>query len=343
MGLAKWSADKIRRIGKNKQEEQVVSGVKPKMKTKSPYRDQPLMIEDLTREDLEMILTGLIDKGIVSGEDVKDRMVSGVKQEEKSQSLDHDVPLTIADLTREGLEMVMTGLIDKGIISGQFINEQAKKMIGDIRGDVRRQVENTAEVKGKLLSREQRETLFRTLKLRFDKHKKDKEFKIEREGIEWAKVWVKLEANPEKMWSLNEMERTGGEPDVVGYDEKTGEYIFFDCSKESSEGRRKVCFNRAGQKIAERRGRKPAGNAVDMAEAMGAKITTRSEYEELRGLVGFDRITLYWIVPDNMSEIEMRTARFALGTHWFAGEISVVRVDTDNIEDDRAFRCLLRV
>lgn len=112
--------------------------------------------------------------------------------------------------------------------------------------------------------------------------------------IEWAKVQAKLEANPQKLWSLSEMERSGGEPDVVGYDRKTGEYIFFDCSAESPKGRRNVCYDREGQKKREKEGLHP-GSAIDMAAAMGVELLTEEEYFYLQKLGGFDSKTQSWV------------------------------------------------
>ena len=116
----------------------------------------------------------------------------------------------------------------------------------------------------KELSQRQQEELLETLKTRFEKNKN------RHKGIEWPNVRAKLEAKTEKLWSLNEMERTGGEPDVVGQDKKTGEYVFFDCSAESPKGRRSVCFDREGQN--ERKAFKPKENAVDMASDMGIEL-----------------------------------------------------------------------
>jgi hypothetical protein len=118
----------------------------------------------------------------------------------------------------------------------------------------------------KELSPEQREELLRALKARFEKNMN------RHKGLDWAKVQAKLEANPEKLWSLFEMERTGGEPDVVGHDEKTGEYIFYDCSAESPKGRRNVCYDR--EALESRKEFKPKDTALDMAAAMGIEILT---------------------------------------------------------------------
>jgi len=114
------------------------------------------------------------------------------------------------------------------------------------------------------------------------------------EGLEWAKVQAGLEANAEKLWSLNEMERTGGEPDVVGYDKQTGEYIFFDCSAESPKGRRNVCYDREGQES--RKEHKPENNAMDMAASMGIELLTEKQYRELQKVGEFDLKTSSWIV-----------------------------------------------
>ena len=137
----------------------------------------------------------------------------------------------------------------------------------------------------KELSPEQLEELLRALKARFEKNMN------RHKGLEWAKVQEKLEANTEKLWSLNEMERTGGEPDVVGHDKKTGEYVFYDCSAESPKGRRSVCYDREGQEDKEKHGVHPEGNAVDMAAAMGIELLTEEQYRELQKLGNFDTKT----------------------------------------------------
>jgi hypothetical protein len=141
--------------------------------------------------------------------------------------------------------------------------------------------------RNKELSPEQREELLRALKARFERNLN------RHKGLEWAKVQAKLEANTGKLWSLNEMERTGGEPDVVGHDEKTGEYIFYDCSAESPKGRRRVCYDREGQEA--RKEHKPENNALDMAAAMGIELLTEEEYRELQNLGSFDSKTSSWV------------------------------------------------
>ncbi len=141
----------------------------------------------------------------------------------------------------------------------------------------------------KELSAKQCEELLRTLKARFEKNMN------RHKGLAWAKVEAKLKANVEKLWSLNEMERTGGEPDVVGHDKKTGEYIFYDCSADSPKGRRSVCYDREGQK-ADIKGRPDAAaNAVDLAAAMGVELLTEQQYRELQQLGEFDTKTSSWI------------------------------------------------
>ncbi|WP_028986166.1 DUF4256 domain-containing protein [Thermicanus aegyptius] len=148
----------------------------------------------------------------------------------------------------------------------------------------------------KELSPEQREKLLETLKARFEKNMN------RHEGLEWAKVQAKLEANPEKLWSLNEMERTGGEPDVVGYDKETDEYIFFDCSAESPKGRRSVCYDR--EALESRKEHKPENNAVDMAYAMGIELLTEEQYRELQKLGNFDTKTSSWVkTPENIRRL----------------------------------------
>jgi len=113
------------------------------------------------------------------------------------------------------------------------------------------------------------------------------------QGLEWAKVQARLEANPGTLWSLNEMERTGGEPDAVGHDKQTGEYIFYDCSAESPKGRRSICYDRAA--LDARKENKPKGNAIDMAAAMGVELLTEEQYRELQTLGNFDTKTSSWV------------------------------------------------
>ncbi len=137
------------------------------------------------------------------------------------------------------------------------------------------------------LSAEQREQLVETLKSRFGKNPN------RHPGIEWADVQARLEANPEKLWSLGEMERTGGEPDVIGYDSSTGEYIFCDCSAESPKGRRSVCYDR--EALDSRKANKPQNTATDMAAAMGIDLLTEDQYRELQKLGCFDNKTSSWV------------------------------------------------
>ncbi|MCE3253287.1 MAG: hypothetical protein K0Q67_2307 [Cellvibrio sp.] len=137
------------------------------------------------------------------------------------------------------------------------------------------------------MNAKQREELFNRLKTRFEKNMN------RHKGLDWAKVQAKLEANTEKLQSLNEMEVTGGEPDVVGYDKKTGEFIFFDCSAETPKGRRSTCFDREG--LESRKEHKPEHNAVDMAAAMGIEILSEEQYRELQQLGEFDLKTSSWI------------------------------------------------
>ena len=139
----------------------------------------------------------------------------------------------------------------------------------------------------KVLSQQQREELLRVLKARFEKNMN------RHEGIEWVNVQAKLEAITEKLWSLNEMERTGGEPDVISQDKKAGEYIFYDCSTESPKGRRSVCYDREAWET--RKKHKPENNAIDMATTMGIVILTEDQYRELQKLGNFDTKTSSWV------------------------------------------------
>jgi hypothetical protein len=137
------------------------------------------------------------------------------------------------------------------------------------------------------LSKKQREEILQALQARFENNMN------RHKGLEWAKVQAKLEANAEKLWSLSEMERLGGEPDVVGHDKKTGEYIFCDCSEESPKGRRNLCYDR--EALESRKKDKPKGNAMDMASAMGIELLSEEQYRELQKLGDFDTKTSSWV------------------------------------------------
>lgn len=148
------------------------------------------------------------------------------------------------------------------------------------------------------VSAEQREELLETLKARFDDNKS------RHKGLDWSDVLARLEARPEKLASLNAMESTGGEPDVVGYDKKTGEYIFYDCSAETPDGRKNICYDAEGQREREKKGVHPAGNAVDIAADMGIELLTEAQYRELQELGEFDTRTSSWInTPPEIREL----------------------------------------
>jgi len=183
----------------------------------------------------------------------------------------------------------------------------------------------------KELSPEQRVELFRTLKGRFDKN-------INRhKGLEWAKLQAKLEADTEKLWSLGEMERTGGEPDVVGFDKNTGEYIFYDCSAESPKGRRSICYDR--EALESRKEFKPENNAIDMAAAMGIAILTEEQYRELQKLGNFDTKTSSWVKTPS----EIRKLGGALFADFRYGNVFVYHNGAQSYYAARAFRGSLRV
>ena len=137
------------------------------------------------------------------------------------------------------------------------------------------------------LSKKQREEILGALKARFEKNRH------RHNGLQWPEIQAKLEANAEKLWSLYEMERTGGEPDVVGHDKKTGEYTFYDCSAESPKGRRSFCYDR--EALESRKEYKPADSAMDMAAAMGIELLTEEQYRELQKLGNFDTTTSSWV------------------------------------------------
>lgn len=177
----------------------------------------------------------------------------------------------------------------------------------------------------------QREALLGALQARFEKNMK------RHKGLEWAKVQARLDANPAALWSLHEMERTGGEPDVVGHDDKTGEFVFIDCSAESPSGRRSLCYD--GEALEARKEAKPTGSAVDMAAAMGIELLTEAQYRELQALGEFDTKTSSWVVtpPD------IRKLGGALFADRRYGHVFVYHNGASSYYAARAFRGLLRV
>jgi hypothetical protein len=183
----------------------------------------------------------------------------------------------------------------------------------------------------KELSPKQREELLRALKARFEKHMS------RHPGLAWAKVQARLEAHTEKLWSLHEMERTGGEPDVVGHDRKTGEYIFFDCSPETPKGRVSVCYDREG--LESRKEFKPENNAMDMAAAMGIELLTEEQYQELQKLGEFDTKTSSWVKTPS----EIRKLGGALYAERRYGRIFAGHNGAQSYYRARAFRGSLKV
>jgi len=187
--------------------------------------------------------------------------------------------------------------------------------------------------RAKDLHAKQRQELLKALKARFEKNRH------RHQGLEWAPVQAKLEANPEKLWSLYEMERTGGEPDVGGYDKKTGEYIFYDCSAESPMGRRNVCYDREGQAAREKQGVHPAGNALDMAAAMGIALLTEQQYRELQKLGPFDTKTSSWVKTPS----DIRKLGGAIFADYRYGQVFVYHNSAPTFYSARGFRGLLKV
>jgi hypothetical protein len=181
------------------------------------------------------------------------------------------------------------------------------------------------------LSPKQREELLRTLKGRFERNMN------RHEGVEWAKVQAKLEASPEKLWSLHEMEKTGGEPDVVVHDRKTGEYVFYDCSAETPKGRTSVCYDREG--LQSRKEHKPKNNAMDLAAGMGIDLLTEEQYLKLQTLGDFDTKTSSWV----KTPAEIRKLGGALYCDRRYGRVFVGHNGAQSYYAARAFRGSLRV
>src|SRR5574339_543550 len=181
------------------------------------------------------------------------------------------------------------------------------------------------------LAPEQREELLRALKARFEKNMN------RHKGLEWAKVQAKLEANTEKLWSLQEMERTGGEPDVVGHDKKNGEYVFYDCSAESPKGRRSVCYDR--EALEARKEHKPRTSAVDMATGMGIELLSEEQYRELQALGNFDTKTSSWVKTPS----DIRKLGGALFCDRRYGHVFTYHNGAESYYAARAFRGSLKV
>src|ERR1043166_4871264 len=194
------------------------------------------------------------------------------------------------------------------------------------------QLKKTAmKSKKRELSRKDREELLKALKARFEKNMK------RHTGLEWAQVEAKLEANPDKLWSLNEMERTGGEPDVVGHDKKTGEYIFFDCSEQTPSGRVSLCYDR--EALDGRKEHKPRSSVMDMAAAMGIEVLTEEQYFELQKLGEYDTKRSSWI----KTPPEIRKLGGALYCDRRYGRVFVGHNGADSYYSGRGFSGRLRV
>ncbi len=188
----------------------------------------------------------------------------------------------------------------------------------------------SVKTKGEL-SPAQREELLRTLKARFEKNMS------RHKGLEWTKVQSRLEANPGKLWSLSEMETSGGEPDVVGHDPKTGEYIFFDCSPESPKGRTSLCYDR--EALDSRKEHKPKSSATDMATAMEVALLTEEQYQELQTLGAFDTKSSSWLATPP----EMRKLGGALFGDRRFGRVFFYHNGAESYYSGRGFRSSLRV
>ena len=190
---------------------------------------------------------------------------------------------------------------------------------------------NNTENNKKELSSEQSDELFGILKTRFENNMN------RHKNLEWAKVQAKLKADPEKLWSINEMEKTGGEPDIVGFDESAGEYIFYDCSAESPKGRRSLCYDRAA--LESRKQHKPENSAVEMAAAMGIELLTEEQYRGLQRLGKFDAKTSSWIETPS----EIRKLGGALFADFRYDKVFVYHNGAESYYAARGFRGSIKV
>ena len=189
----------------------------------------------------------------------------------------------------------------------------------------------TTKTTKKKLSSAQREELLKALKTRFEKNMN------RHKGVEWANVQAKLEASAEKLWSLSEMERTGGEPDVIAHDKKTGDYTFVDCSAESPKGRRSVCYDR--EALESRKEHKPADSAADMAAAMGIELLSEEQYRELQKLGNFDAKTSSWV----KTPADIRKLGGALFCDYRYGNVFLYHNGAESYYGARGFRGSLKV
>lgn len=190
---------------------------------------------------------------------------------------------------------------------------------------------NTTKDDQKMVTLEQLPSLLRTLKDRFEKNMN------RHKSIDWAHVETRLEANPEKLWSLNEMERTGGEPDVVAHDPKTGEFLFYDCSPESPEGRRNICYDH--EALESRKANKPGDSAMNLAATMGIEMLTEEQYRELQQLGKFDTKTSSWV----KTPMEIRKLGGALFCDRRYDHVFTYHNGADSYYGARGFRGLIRV
>ena len=201
-----------------------------------------------------------------------------------------------------------------------------------VRSKTHRRVQRHMSTKGtRTLGQSQREELLVTLKARFDEHTH------RHRDLPWEKVRLRLDRETDKLWSLNEMERTGGEPDVTGQDEKTGEYLFVDCSEESPKGRRSVCYDL--QALEARKKHKPEASAVELADAMGADLLTEAEYRRLQELGEFDTKTSSWL----LTPPDIRRLGGAIFGDYRFGTVWVYHNGAESYYAARGFRCSLRV
>ncbi len=185
--------------------------------------------------------------------------------------------------------------------------------------------------KAKGMKAKQREELLQALEARFEKNMN------RHQGLQWVNVQTRLEANPEKLWSLNEMERTGGEPDVVGYDKETGQYVFYDCSAESPAGRRSLCYDR--QALDDRKDAKPRSSVIDMATAIGIELITEDQYRELQKFGSFDTKTSSWVKTPS----EIRKLGGAVFCDRRYNHVFLYHNGAESYFAARGFRGLLRV
>lgn len=219
------------------------------------------------------------------------------------------------------------------LLNREFLENYTVSGMSRINSSVEERLNHHAGNEARRLSDEAKRNLLSQLKERFEKNI------IRHKGLEWSDIQIKLEANDKKLWSLSEMERTGGEPDVIGIDHNSGEYVFADCSAESPKGRRSICYDQQGQDEREKNGVYPQGNAVGMAAAFGIELLSEEQYKELQKIGKFDSKTSSWL----KTPADIRNAGGAIFADFRYGHVFIYHNSAPSFYGSRGFRGILKI